>query len=380
MSAGGPERHVGGSLRRIRAIVRREFIDVRRDRRSLVLTFLYPIFMLMLYGYGIRFDVNNVPLTVLDWDETPESRDVSTRLTSSGYFSRVRWARDERDVDDDLNGDTSRAAIVIPKGFSAAIRAGETGTVQALIDGSDSNSATISLGYALAIVNQYSLDLGGNAVTMPIQLRTRMWYNPELKSVNYIVPGIIAVIMMIVGALLTSLSIVKEKERGTIEQILVSPIRPLEMIVGKIVPYVGIALMNLVIIVAAGYVVFGVPIKGSLPLLAVFAVLYLVSSLGLGVLVSTTADNMTTAMVSAVFMTLLPSVLLSGFIFPIANMPLPIRAITYLFPGRYFVTAIRGIFLKGVGFEVLWPQAALLAVFAVVIVTFSASRFQGTLE
>lgn len=377
---GGAERHLSGSLGRIRAIVRREFTDIRRDRRSLFLTFMYPIAMLMLYGYGIRFDVNHVPLTILDWDETPESRDLAARLTSSGYFERVRWARDERDVDRDLNDDTSRAAVIIPKGFSGAIRAGRTGTVQALVDGSDSNSATISLGYALAIVNQYSLDLGGNAVTLPIQLRTRVWYNPELESVNYIVPGIIAVIMMIIGALLTSLSIVKEKERGTIEQILVSPIRPLEMIVGKIVPYVGIALLNLAIIIAAGYVIFDVPIKGSLLQLGVFSVLYLVSSLGLGVLVSTTADNMTTAMVSAVFMTLLPSVLLSGFMFPISNMPLPIRALTYFFPARYFVTAIRGVFLKGVGLEVLWPQAALLAVFAVVIVTFSASRFRSTLE
>lgn len=369
-----------GSLRRIRAVLRRESSDMRRDPRSLFLTFLYPILMLMLYGYGIRYDVNHVPLTILDWDETAESRGLASALTTSEYFSRVRWARDLRDVDHDLNTDTSRAAVIIPHEFAARIRAGQPGTVQALIDGSDSNSATIAQGYVLAIVNRYALELAGTAAAPPIELRSRVWYNPELESVNFIVPGIIAVIMMIVGALITSLSIVKEKERGTIEQLLVSPVRPLEMIVGKIIPYVGIALMNLIIIIAAGYVVFGVPIKGSLLQLGLFSILYLTSSLGLGVFISTIAENMQTAMISAVFISLLPSIILSGFIFPIRNMPIVIRLVTYCFPGRYFVTAIRGIYLKGVGLSVLWPEALSLLVFAVAIVWLSTTRFRDTLD
>jgi ABC-type multidrug transport system permease subunit len=403
-AAPSPRRRRGLSWRTIRAIMRREFTDVLRDRRSLILTFLYPISMLIMYGYGIRYDVDNVPLTILDYDETPESRNLSQQMVRSGYFHLVRWARTAHDVDRDLTTDASKAAVIIPVDFAAHIRAGRPVAVQALIDGSDSNTATIAQGYLLAMIARYAAELtatGGAGVPAarlgaapfgafrrgpppaaagaPIQLQSRMWYNPELKSVNFIVPGIIAVIMMIVGAILTALSIVKEKERGTIEQILVSPIRPLEMMIGKIIPYVIIAFIDLAIVVGAGYLVFRVPIRGSLLQLAIFSLLYLISSLGTGVFVSTIAENMQTAMLAAIFLSLLPSVLLSGFVFPIENMPLPIQVITYFFPGRYFVTAIRGIYLKGVGIGVLWPQAALLLCFSVGIVWLSASRFQEKL-
>ena len=376
------------SWRTIRAILRREFIDVVRDRRSLILTFLYPISMLIMYGYGIRYDVDNVPLTILDYDETPESRDLAQQMIRSGYFQLVRWARNQHDVDRDLTTDASKAAVIIPIYFAAHLRAGAPATVQAVIDGSDSNTATIAQGYLLAMMARYSaalpqtgpLSLAVAQLAGPaIELKSRVWYNAELRSVNFIVPGIIAVIMMIVGAILTALSIVKEKERGTIEQILVSPIRPLEMMIGKIIPYVIIAFIDLTIIVTAGYFVFHVPIKGSLFQLAFFALFYLLASLGTGVFVSTIADTMQTAMLAAIFMSLLPSVLLSGFVFPIENMPAPIRLITYLFPGRYFVTAIRGIYLKGVGISVLWPEALLLLCFSAAIVWLSASRFQEKL-
>jgi ABC-2 type transport system permease protein len=378
------------SLRTIRAIMRREFIDVLRDRRSLALTFLYPISMLMMYGYGIRYDVDNVPITVLDHSETPESRDLEQQMLRSKYFDVVRFARDERDVEHDLMNDVVKAAIVIPRDFADRLRAAESTAVQVLIDGSDSNSATIAQGYALAIVNQYAATRMGAATRQasatdargspPILVASRVWYNPELRSVNFIVPGVIAVIMMIVGAILTALSIVKEKDRGTMEQILVSPIRPLEMMIGKLVPYVVIALIDLVIIIVAGYVLFAVPIKGSLVQLAIFAILYLCCALGVGVFVSTIADTMQNAMLAAIFMSLLPSVLLSGFVFPLEDLPAPIQAVSYLFPARYFVTAIRGIYLKRVGLAVLWPEALLLAVFAVAIVGFSAARFQERLE
>ena len=380
------------SLRTIRAIMRREFIDVLRDRRSLALTFLYPISMLMMYGYGIRYDVDNVPITVLDYSETPESRDLTEQMLRSKYFDVVRFARDQHDVDHDLMNDVVKAAILIPRDFADRLRAAEPTAVQVVIDGSDSNSATIAQGYALAIINQYAstrtgvatrqadAPRDGPAALQPISVASRVWYNPELRSVNFIVPGVIAVIMMIVGAILTALSIVKEKERGTMEQILVSPIRPLEMMIGKLVPYVMIALIDLVIIIVAGYVLFAVPIKGSLFQLAIFAVLYLCCALGVGVFVSTIADTMQNAMLAAIFMSLLPSVLLSGFVFPLEDLPGPIQAISYFFPARYFVTAIRGIYLKRVGLTVLWPEAVLLAVFAVAIVTFSAARFQDRLE
>jgi ABC-2 type transport system permease protein len=338
-----------------------------------------------MYGYGIRYDVDNVPLTILDYDQTPQSRDLAEQLVRSGYFRLVRVARDEGQVERDLTTDTSRAAVIIPVDFANRIHAGEPTTVQALIDGSDANTATIAQSYLLAIVARYAAAVPGGGggprapVALPIELRSRVWYNPELKSVNFIVPGVIAVIMMIVGAILTALSIVKEKERGTIEQILVSPIRPTELMLGKIVPYVIIGFVDLVIVVTAGYLIFAVPIKGSLLQLALLSLVYLTASLGLGVFVSTIADTMQSAMITAVFISLLPSVLLSGFVFPLENMPVAIRAISYCFPGRYFVTAIRGIYLKGVGLEVLWPQALMLLVFTAGIVWLSASRFNEKL-
>ena len=380
-----PGRGLRRSLRTIRAILRREFIDVWRDPRSLALTLLWPISMLVMYGYGIRYDVDNVPISILDHSETPESRDLSEQMRRSGYFTAIRFARDEAEVDRDLMDDSVRAAIVIPRDFADRLRAAEPTAVQVLIDGSDSNTATIAQGYALAIVNQFTAtrQTSGRAVAgaaPPITVASRIWYNPELRSVNFIVPGVIAVIMMIVGAILTALSIVKEKERGTIEQILVSPIRPLEMMIGKLVPYMTIALIDLVIIIVAGYVLFGVPIKGSIFQLAIFALLYLFCALGVGVFVSTIADTMQNAMLAAIFMSLLPSVLLSGFVFPLEDLPAPIQAVSYFFPARYFVTAIRGIYLKRVGLEVLWPEAVLLVIFAVTIVGFSASRFQDRLE
>jgi len=379
-------RRRGLSLRTIRAIMRREFIDVLRDRRSLILTFLWPISMLIMYGYGIRYDVDNVPLTILDYDESPESRDLTQQMLRSGYFQLVRFASNEHEMEQDLFADRSRAGVVVPPDFGARIRGREPAAVQTIIDGSDSNTATIAQGYLLAMIARYSAGLaatlGGRdaaAAQPPIQVKSRIWYNPELRSVNFIVPGIIAVIMMIVGAILTAFSIVKEKDRGSIEQILVSPIRPLEMMIGKIVPYVIIAFLDLVIVVSVGYTLFDVPIRGSLFQLAVFALLYLTAALGIGVFVSTLASDMRTAMLAAIFLSLLPSVLLSGFVFPLETMPIVIRGISYFFPARYFVTAIRGIYLKGVGLEVLWPEALKLLAFGVGIVWFSARRFQDKL-
>jgi len=366
--------------RSIRAVMRRELIDVLRDRRSLILTLLYPISMLIMYGYGIRYDVDNVALTVLDYSETPESRALTEELTRSGYFRIARYARDDHEVERDLATEYARAAAVIPRDFADQLRLRSPTEVQILVDASDSNTATIAQGYALAIVNRFASRYVDGPVAAPIEVASRFWYNPELQSVNFIVPGVIAVIMMIVGAILTALSIVKEKERGTIEQILVSPIRPIEMMIGKIVPYTAIAIVDLVIIVAAGYFVFGVPIKGSLVQFAIVSILYLVCSLGVGVFVSTLADTMQAAMLAAVFLSLLPSVLLSGFVFPIEYMPVAIQAVTYLFPGRYFVEAIRGIYLKGVGLEVLWPDAVFMALFATGIITLSAARFRDRLD
>ena len=288
-------------------------------------------------------------------------------------------SRPTSDVERDLTTDTARAA---DHSYDFADRLGGatrgTGADRRL----DANAATIAQGDSLAIVNSYYAKRRGitAAAHAPIEVQSRIWYNPELKSVNFIVPGIIAVIMMIVGAILTALSIAKERERGTLEQILTSPIRPVELIIGKIVPYVFIALLDLSIIVVAGYLLFHVPMKGSLLQFTLFSLLYLVCALGVGVFVSTIADSMQNAMLFAIFLSLMPSVLLSGFVFPIEYMPIPVQAITYLFPGRFFVDAIRGIYLKGVGLSVLWPDAVLLMLFGAGIVALSTSRFRNRLE
>lgn len=360
--------------------MRRELVEVGRDRRGLVLTLAYPMMMLVLYGYGIRYDVNNVPLVVVDRSASAEARLLVEDFTRAGYFHVVGWSTSYREAEAALLSEGARAALVIPRDFGAAVAAGRPVAVQMLIDGADANTATIAQGYLLAIVARYNEGRGRRGPPAAVQLQTRVWYNPDLESVNFIVPGMIAVIMMIVGAMMTALAIVKEKERGTMEQILVSPVHPLELMLGKIAPYMLLACVDLTMIVSAGYFVFGVPIRGRLLDLALFSLLYLFGALGLGVLVSTAADTMQSAMTLAFFVSLLPAVLLSGFVYPIENLPAAIRAVTYFFPGRYFVAAIRGIYLKGVSIDVLWPQALFLVVFAIVAVGLSVRRFRDTLE
>ena len=340
-TAGEPDDGPAGlrrSLRTIRAILRREFIDVLRDPRSLALTLMWPISMLVMYGYGIRYDVDNVPISILDYSETSESRDLAEQMLRSGYFTVVRFARDQREIDRDLMDDSGAGGDRDPArvlGSDPRRRAdgGAGPDRRRRLEHRDDRAGLRARDRESVRHHAPSDRSASTTAAPPIQIASRIWYNPELKSVNFIVPGVIAVIMMIVGAILTALSIVKEKERGTIEQILVSPIRPLEMMIGKLVPYMVIALIDLAIIICAGYLLFGVPIKGSIVQLALFALLYLFCALGVGVFVSTIADTMQNAMLAAIFLSLLPSVLLSGFVFPLEDLPGPIQARLVLLSG-----------------------------------------------
>ena len=351
---------------RLRAVARKEWIQLRRDTRSMILAFALPLFLLLFFGYAISWDVDDIPLIVLDRDATRESRVLVQALVSSGYFTVTEYAEDEAQIGDHLARGTVRGALLIPRGFQRDMASGRRAPLQLLLDGSDANSATIAMNYSEAIVSRYSANtrLQGRTLTLPLRLESRVWYNPNLESRTMIVPGLIAVIMSIIAALLTALTIAREWERGTMEQLAATPVTRLEVILGKLAPYLAIGLFDVAVTVGAGMLILGTPLRGSLFLLAGMTFLFLVGALGLGIFISAAVKSQVLATQVAMIATYLPAVLLSGFLYDIASMPPVLKALTYLIPARYFVTVTRGIFLKGVGIEVLWPEALLMIAFA----------------
>jgi ABC-2 type transport system permease protein len=360
-------------------IIRKEFIHIRRDPRSLLIIIIMPLMQLILYSYAINMDVRDVKLGVLDESRTPASRDLLRRFTGSGYFLQ-RAALDTRDdVEPLFRQGSVKAVLVIPRDYAESIRRRTSTPVQILVDGSDSNTGAIILNTAQQLLTAASMDLSA-AGYVPFQIRANIWYNPEQKSTFFIVPGLIAVLMMMICALLTSVTIAREKETGTLEEILVAPVRPFELIIGKVTPYVVLASMDALLILLVGRFWFGIPFRGSPLLVAGFSLIYLLSALSLGVLISTLARNQQIAMMIANLGTMLPSILLSGFIFPISSMPKWLQVVTLIVPARYFLEIIRGILLKGNGFDVLWPQAAFLLGLSVVLLAVSVKRFKVRLE
>jgi len=374
--------------RRIAAITKKEVIQILRDWRSLVAAIALPMVLLMLYGYGINMDVRRLGTAVLDQDVSRQSKELLDSFEHSGCFRFVERVDSYSDLDRLMDHGRVKAAIVIPAGFARKIARGGAAAAQILVDGSDPGTAGLAVSYASGIAQSYShrvmvreIERRGlaSAAVPGLDLRTRYWYNPELNSTHFIVPGLIALIAMLLSTLLTSMTIVRERERGTIEQLIASPIRPSELIVGKLIPYVAIAFIDITLVATAAKFVFGVPLQGSIPLLIVTTGLYLVAALGLGMLISSIANSQFIAMTIAVMTTMLPTFLLSGFVFPISAMPLPIRMLTYLVPARYYLVIVRGTFLKGVGFSILWPQAALLLIAGVLLLTISAWKFKKVL-
>jgi ABC-2 type transport system permease protein len=350
------------------AIARKEVIQLRRDTRSLLLAFLLPVLLVVLFGYAITWDVNDIPIAVLDRDHSLRSRELVDAFRASGYFRVVARPEREAELDRLLDAGRVRLALVIPRGFAADLDAGRRAPVQALVDGSDANTATIAQGYAGGIVQSYATRLGGEGAlgSLPIRAVTRVWYNEELRSRNMIVPGLVAVIMMIIAAMLTSLTIAREWERGTMEQLAATPVRRLEVVLGKLLPYLAIGLADVVAVSAVGVLLFGVPFRGNAGLLMVLSLAFLVGALGLGMFISAVARSQLLATQIAMVATFLPAFLLSGFMFAIQVMPPALRAVTYLVPARYFLVVTRGIFLKGVGVEVLRIQGLLMIAFAAV--------------
>ena len=376
-------------LQRIRALVEKEFITIRRDFSFALNIFIMPLMMLVIYGYGIRFDIQYLPTVVWDLSKTPESRELTDKFLASGYFRSVGAVSGYYEIEELFDQGKAKLALVFPADFGSKLARGEKTDVQILVDGSDNNTATLAVGYASGIVQTYQADLVVEKLTqkgirLPFQVpvvaqEARLWYNPELKSIRFILPGIIVVIMSVMGTMMTAMAIVGEKERGTFEQVAASPVSGLEFLGGKIIPYILLALVDMVLIVAAGYLLFRVPVAGSFTLLFFFSLLFVAVTMGLGLWVSSVSSSLQGAMTLAFLVTLLPSILLSGFIFPIENFPAALKAITYLNPGRYFIEALRAIYLKGVGLSVLWPQAVFLSLLGVSLLGLTLLRFKKRL-
>ena len=366
------------SLHRLWAIARKEVIQLRRDPRSLAMAFGMPAMMILLFGAVISFDVRNIPLAVLDQDRSQASRDLVRAFTSSGYFVQTATLQRDAEVADLLQRGRARIVLVIPPDFAKALGAGGPAEVQAAVDGGDANTAAISLNYAAAIVAAYSARalLHGHTVTAPLTVDSRVWYNEELKSSNMIVPGLVAVVMMVVAALLSSLTIAREWERGTMEQLAATPVHRVEVILGKLVPYLVIGLIDVAVAIALGLTVFQVPLRGNPFWLLGTTFFFLLGALGLGIFLSAAVKSQLLATQTAMIATYLPALLLSGLMFDVNAMPFVLRVVSRLVPARYFITVTRGVFLKGVGPEVLWPQGLGMVLFAALGLTMAVRVFK----
>lgn len=374
-------------IERIRRMLVKEFLQALRDYRMRSTIFLLPLIQVLVFGYAITTDVKHVALAVYDLDNTVASRDLISRFAGSGYFEIVNYVYDDAAARSLLDHGSVRLVLRINAGFQADLAAGRVAQVQALLDGSDSNTAGIVLNYSNEIVGQANFDALVDRVTRVLgtfqrpgqaELQTRAWFNENLESRNFFVPGVIALIVTLITLMLTSIAVVREYEIGTIEQIMVTPIRPIEFILGKTVPFALIGFADVLLITAVGVYWFEVPIRGSIPLLLLATGLYLLTSLGVGLLISTISRTQQQALMTS-FLFFAPAILLSGFVFPIANMPQVVQWLTYLNPLRYFLVIIRGIFLKGVGLQILWPQMLALTIIGVLTFTLAVRRFHKTL-
>lgn len=374
-------------IERIWHMLKKEFIQIFRDPRMKGVIFGMPVIQVLVFGYAVTTDVKHVALAVLDRDQSVASRELVPRFVESGYFDVVESVEGERRGRELIDRSQAQALLQIDRGFADDLGAGRTAPVQLIVDGTDSNTAGIVLQYGAKIVGRLNDELladrrarrgGGSGEPVRVEVETRAWFNENLESRNFYVPGVIAILVMLITLMLTSMAVVREKEIGTMEQIMVTPIRPIEFILGKTVPFALIGYADVVLITLIGLFWFHVPIRGSLVLLFVATSFYLMTTLGIGLFISTVSQTQQQAMMSTFFF-YFPAVLLSGFMFPIANMPVVIQWFTYLNPLRYFLVVVRGIFLKGVGAGVLWPQLAALLVMGVFTLWLASTRFHKTL-
>jgi len=371
-------------LIRLKAIALKEFVQIARDPRSLGLAISIPVLLLLLFGYALTLDVDNIPTVVYDLDHTPRSRDLIDHFLQSRYFQLKATARNYVHLQEMLDNGEALMGLIIPANFSRDLELNREATIQVLMDGTDANTATIALGYASAITLLYSQELlqhkmnqlGVGKISPPIEPRIRIWFNPDLESKNFIVPGLIAVIMAILAAILTSGTISREWERGAMEQLISTPLRNAELILGKLIPYFVIGMVDLTLTVVMGTFLFGVPLRGSGLLLFSLAGLFLMGVICQGVVISIVTKNQLLSSQISIILSYLPTFILSGFIYPISNMPEFIQLITYVVPGRYFVAILKGIYSKGIGMEILWIEALFLAIYASAMTFWAHRRFQ----
>lgn len=366
-------------MRKALSVGRKEVRQIARDRRTLMILLFVPAFFLVIYGYALSWDIRHVSLAVDDRDRTAASRSLVSAFVNSGYFDLVADLHGSGDLTRVMDAGTARIALVIPAGLARDVEAGMTVPVQVILNGDNANTATTVMGYALTILQnesmRYRLEAGVGGAP-PVIVEPRVWYNPQLKSALFLVPGLIAYIVMITAVVSTALSIVREKERGTMEQVRMAPLGAASYVLGKTIPYFLIALASAFLIMLAAMLLFDLPMRGSWLLLLASTSLYLVGALGLGLLISSVADTQQVALQVALLASFMPTLMLSGFIFPIAAMPPFLRGVTYLVPARYYLVALRGIVLKGSAFDTIWPQLAAMTAYAAVVLMLASARLR----
>lgn len=370
---------------RLKAMLIKEFIQTFRDPRMRMVLFLFPVIQTVVFGYAVNMDVRNIPTAVIDRDNSPQSRDLLQALFASGHFKQIKVLEDEQQVTRLLDTGTARVAILINHGLAEALQNGKGATIQALIDGSDSNTAGVILSYLSRFTEARNLKLMAEQISLAqatggqqaVRLEVRAWFNPDLASPPFYVPAVIANILYIITMLLSAMAVVREKEIGTMEQVIVTPIRKFEFILGKTLPFVLIGYANVFLISLVGWLVFQVPIRGSLLLLVLGTGLFLMSCLGSGLFISTISNTQQQANMSAFFVIFI-AMLLSGFAFPVVNMPEPVQWLTFINPVRWYMEIIRGLYLKGVGLDIMWKQFSMLLLIGGVVLTVAVARFRKT--
>jgi ABC-2 type transport system permease protein len=371
-------------MSKIWAVAGKELRQIARDPLTLLMLLGLPAFMLVVFGYAVNFDVWHLPLAVEDHDLSPDSRELVATLVNSGRFDLVEDLAAGQDLHRLLQEGRARAVLVIPQHFARDLSAGRSPAVQLIIDGADSNTANTALGYAAGAVETFNADRLARALRAAgaevllesaIAVEPRVWYNPELRSSHFLVPGLIGFILMITAVLSTALSVVREKERGTMEQLHVAPLGTLQILLGKTLPYLGISLVATVLILVAARLLFGIAVQGSYLSLFIATVVYLLGGLGFGLLISTIARNQAVAFQMGIFTSMLPTLLLSGFVFPLRNMPVVLQALSFAVPARYYLVVLRGVVLKGTSLAPYWDQVAALALFAVITLVLASVRF-----
>lgn len=369
------------TFKRIIPIVKKEFLQILRDKRSLTVLLIFPALLVLVVGYALNFDVKHISTAILDYDKSSQSRDFIRQFSNTEYFDVNYYIEDYRQADKLLNEEDAKVVIVIPPNFSIDVLAGRDASVQILVDGSNANTATTAIGYITVIVQTYSsqivnivLQRVGKEAFMPIDFRPRIWYNSELSSAKFFIPGLIGFILMISAVISTSLSVVREKERGTMEQMMVSSLHTVEIILGKTLTYLIISLVAATFMLIVGFIFFDVSVKGSILWLYVGIFIFLLGGLGQGLLISTITHNQQVAFMVAILSSLLPTFLLSGFVFPIRSMPVFLQIISNLTPAKFFLVLVRSVIVKGVDVSAFWEQLVYMSIFTIITVSISSIR------